>query len=123
MNDRLKANHRLQPEVEPTLNHDALAGRLMAPLLDAPPLVLFCDELTALGVLRALKGRGRLLFPLNSDASVARYPDRRSLPTHPLGVGYHVQSKRAEDLERIFGLFPLFLESEREMVTALYIEL
>jgi hypothetical protein len=128
MNTRLEITGGSVPsEVEFTLNHQRLANRLIASRREMPPLVLFCDELTALGVLRALEGKGRLLFPLNSDASIARYPHRRSLPTHQLGIGYLMEDKgteRLEDMDRIAELlFPRFLESEREMVTALYIDL
>lgn len=123
MNGRRATADQLRPEVESTLNHQELAGRLRASDGEAAPLVLFCDELTALGVLRALDGRGRLLFPLNSDSSIARDHRRRSLPTHQLGIGYHIKSKHSEEMERVAGLFRRFLESEREVVTALYIDL
>jgi hypothetical protein len=124
MNERLHPTQQLRPEVASTLKHQELARRVRASAGDGLPLVLFCDELTALGVLQALGGRGRLLFPLNSDASIARFHHRRRLPVHQLGIGYpSVRSKRPTDMDRIVSLFRMFLESEREMVTAFYLEL
>lgn len=122
MNGRLKAFDRIKTETVWTLKHEKLAEQLLKSP-DDEPLILFCDELTALGVLRAMKMKGRLLFPLNSDASIARSRRRRSLPVHQLGIGYYPDGEFASEIARIETLFRKFVEYEREMIAALYVDL
>jgi hypothetical protein len=61
--------------------------------------LLVCDEITALGVMRAIRASGQraeLLFPLATNASVAALDTRRRLPAFVLGIGAARSAKRAE---------------------------
>jgi len=51
------------------------------------PVLLVCDEHTALNVVRELKGLGLLVLSPNSDQAVIRDQDRRALPAYYFGLG------------------------------------
>jgi hypothetical protein len=55
--------------------------------LRSGPVMLVCDEHTALGVMRELEGSGLLVLSPNSDQAVIHSADRRITPAHYYGFG------------------------------------
>lgn len=127
MGDRLwmEATRRLKPTLDPP----ALA-RDLTDLAKEQPTILFCDEVTALRVLRALDGNGQLLFPLSTDMSILSSQPRCGLPAHILGIGYRrphgsaEQRRRdADDARLLQDIFTTFLRLEVETTAIDYHDL
>jgi hypothetical protein len=83
--------------------------------------VLVCDEITAMAVLKNLDNEGMLVFQPSSDEAVISSLRRRSLPAHPLGMGFRRDDR--ELYSYISEALRLFLAYETETIAVMYEEL
>jgi GNAT superfamily N-acetyltransferase len=86
---------------------------------EGQPVLLVCDEHTALKVVEELKGLGVLVLSPNSDQAVIRNEERRMLPTYYYGLGTrrHFNNPLIEFLRQNMRAF---LAAEPENIAAWY---
>ena len=101
-----------------TLDANKLADELKTVIRDEDRL-LICDEVTALSTVRALGGRGMLVFQPASDQAVAQSDKRGILPAHALGLGVR-RRENSGLIEYLADAVRMLLSFDTESVAAMY---
>jgi GNAT superfamily N-acetyltransferase/transcriptional regulator with XRE-family HTH domain len=101
-----------------TLDAEKLAEAMKKEKEQQSNPLLVCDEITALSVVRELKGDGSLVFQLSTDQAVAESGKRRITPAHLLGIG--LSRANTQLIAYLSEALSMFLLSETETISVMY---